>query len=480
MKPNASIKPMPDGVVSSHRIPGSPIVCIKASKNCSEKVIRELKAQQGVQSVELSGKGRIENGPGLEGIRDSDWYRYIKGKEVGRLSLGTGVVVAVIDSGIDLQDNTLLSHVSVNSAEIPGDLIDNDANHYIDDRTGWDFGNWDNDPQDENGHGTEVASIILSLAPGCKILPIKVNQGGGDSFSTAALVAGIYYAAVSLKARVINLSLVVDQDSPAVAEAIRAAYAAGAIVISAAGNDPGPVKFPGSMAEVIAVGGLNDDSPAWFSPEGPEIEIMAPAIGVKSMTLGGVETYVKGTSFSCAMVSGTAADLLGMNPHLGNKTARLLLDSGVRDLGDPGRDYIFGEGALDAGVLGEAAVPSLAFPQEHFAILSSSAPIQVSFHLPPTDTCSSIYIGVLSPGNTLWWLDGYGNWHNAQQDPLSPIATIDPYSSPIDGILFGEKGVFPAFNPVGIPTGIYRWGIAIVDESGRLLAPFAWDCMSLF
>ncbi|NIA09083.1 MAG: S8 family serine peptidase [Nitrospiraceae bacterium] len=480
LKPSAVIRPIPKGIISLRRIPKSPIVCIKVSKDHAEEVIRKLRAQKGIRSIELSGRGSIENNSSLEGVRDSDWYRYIKGKEAKRLSGGTGIIVAVIDSGIDFQDTSLSSHVSVNTAESPGDLIDNDKNGYIDDRTGWDFGSMDNDPQDENGHGTEVSSIILSLSPRCKILPIKINQGGEDSFSTAALVAGIYYAAVSLKARVINLSLVVDQDSPAVAEAIRAAYAAGAIIVGAAGNDHGPVKFPGSMSEVIAVGGLSDDSPAWFSPEGPQIEIMAPAVAVKCITLGSTVNYASGTSFSCAMVSGTSADLLGMNPHLGNKTARLLLDSGVRDLGDPGRDYIFGEGALDGKILAEAAIPSFAFPKGHFAAFSKSVPIQVSFHLPPTDTPSCVYIGVLSPDNTLWWLDGHGDWHDSQQDPLSPIATLGPYSSPIDGMLFGKEGAFPALTTSSIPSGLYLWGVAVVDGSGRSLAPFTWDHMFLF
>ena len=166
--------------------------------------------------------------------------------------------MAVIDTGIDLE-NTIFEPCVLR---------------------GWDFGDNDNEPQDENGHGTEVSSIILALAPECRILPLKINLDGGDTFTTADLVEGIYYA-FSLGARVINLSLTVDQNSEAVSEAIRAAYGAGSLVVAAAGNDSGEVAFPASMDEVIAVGSLYGDIPPWFSPEGLELEITAPGVAVE-------------------------------------------------------------------------------------------------------------------------------------------------------------------------------------------------------
>ncbi len=479
LNPEAVLRPIPRGVISLHRIPGSRIVRMDVSKDCIEEVIRELKEQKGVQSVERSRTGRFESSPGLEGLEDSDWYKEIDGEEIERLSPGTGVVVAVIDTGIDLQDSEFSSRAFVNSGEIAGDVIDNDGNGYVDDWRGWDMGDDDNDPQDENGHGTEVTSVILSLAPDCRVLPIKINQGASDTFSTADLVEGIYYA-ISLGARVINLSLTVDKDSEAVSLAIRAAYDAGAIVVGAAGNDPGLVEFPGSMDEVIAVGGLYGDSPAWFSPHGPEMELMAPGVAIQLISLGGVEVHASGTSFSCAMVSGTAVDLLGMNPHLKNATVRSLLDSGARDLGDPGRDDIYGEGALDGRILFNVSAPHITLPSRPFYIFSRDIPISVSIHIPPTDTPSAVYIGVLSPDNTLWWLDGSGNWHDSDQDPLSPIAWLKPPSESIDGVLFGKNGVFEAFNPAGLPSGFYQWGIAMTDEEQRLLGPVTWAYMLLF
>jgi len=480
LKQGASIQPIPKDVIAYRRIPGSPIFRIKVSKDRADEVMRRLKARKGVRSIERSRRGMIKDDPeaGVF-LKDSEWYEEIKGEKIDELSNGSGVIVAVIDSGIDLENSMFLSRVFVNKGETPGDSIDNDRNGYIDDLNGWDIGDNDNNPQDENGHGTEISSIILTLAPGCRILPIKINEGGNNTFSTASLVEGIFYA-LSFGAKVINLSLTVDGVSEAVAEAIQAAYNAGAIMIAAAGNDySGPVEFPASMNEVIAVGGIYQDLPTWFSPMGAELEIVAPGL-VKLITLKGAEGYGAGTSFSCAIVSGTAAALFGMNPRLKNKTVRLLLDSGTRDLGEPGRDTVFGEGALAGEILFQVAAPDLILPERPSYKFSRSVPIPVSFHIPPTDTRFMVYVGIIYPDNTLWWLDGYGNWHNSQQVPISPIVRLEPSSESIDGVLFGENGAFPAFDPSGLAPGLYQWGIAITDESGQLLGPITWDYMLLF
>lgn len=147
-----------------------------------------------------------------------------------------------------------------------------------------------------------------------------------------------------------------------------------------------------------------------------------------------------------------------MNPHLKNVSVRLLLDSGARDLGDSGRDWIYGKGALDGGLLFRVSAPELTLPPRPFYAFSRSVPIPILFHIPPTDTPSIVYIGIISPDNTLWWLDAYGTWHDSEQDPLSPIAWLGASSEPLDGVLFGENGAFEAFNPVGLPFRVFTSG----------------------
>ena len=73
---------------------------------------------------------------------------------------GNGAVIAVIDSGIDLDHPELIGRLWVNDDEIPGNGIDDDSNGYIDDTWGWDFVNADSDPFDDNGHGTHLAGIV--------------------------------------------------------------------------------------------------------------------------------------------------------------------------------------------------------------------------------------------------------------------------------------------------------------------------------
>ena len=515
---------LPRGVISSRRIPGSSMLLMNVSQDRVAQVIIELKKYKDVLSVELSTDGRIENSFGGEepvipainqgksqrinqvknpmaaginqktaGVEDFSviklnnddikWYKDIDGKKIAELSSGQGVVVAVIDTGIDFSNELFSPDIFVNKGEIAGDAIDNDGNGYVDDINGINIGDDNNNPQDENGHGTEIASVILTVSPHCQLLPIKVNQDGSDTFSTADLVEGIYYA-ISTGADVINLSLTADQDSQAVAVAVRAAHDAGIIVVAAAGNDAGSVEFPASMDEVVAVGGLNNDLQAWFSPQGPEMEITAPAVAIDAISLGGSEVNVSGTSFSCAMISGTAADIAGMNPHLKNETIRNILDSGTRDLGDTGRDDIYGDGGLDGGILFDAASPRLILPFKPFYAFSREAPISISFHLPPTDTAFNVYIGVFSPDNKFWWLDKYGNWHDSEVSLISPIAEFENNSSDsqfLDGVLFGTDGTFDAFNPVKLDSGVYKWGIAITDaNTGELFGPVTWNYMLIF
>jgi subtilisin family serine protease len=123
-------------------------------------------------------------------------------------------MIAVIDTGVDLDHPDLVSSLFVNPGEIAGNNLDDDNNGFVDDVHGYDFANRDANPNDTNGHGTHVAGTIASskngvgatgVAPDAKILPIRVlgDDGSGISIDVAA---GIRYAA-QMGADIINLSL---------------------------------------------------------------------------------------------------------------------------------------------------------------------------------------------------------------------------------------------------------------------------------
>ena len=180
---------------------------------------------------------------------------------------GQGVVVAVVDTGVDLSHPELMSQIWVNPGEIAGNGIDDDGNGYVDDTNGWDFAGGDNNPDDGNGHGTHVAGTIAAanngvgatgVAYGTTIMPVAV-LGSDGSGSYASVAAGIRYA-VDEGAHIINLSLG-GSSSSLVFSAIQYALANNVLVVAASGNDgastPGyPARYSSSLSNVISVGGL--------------------------------------------------------------------------------------------------------------------------------------------------------------------------------------------------------------------------------
>ncbi len=157
-------------------------------------------------------------------------------------SLGTGVIIGLIDSGVDLDHEDLAQNI----------LPD-----------GRDFGDGDDDPDDELGHGTQVCGVIAAIqnndtgisgiAPESMILPLKVNRGGSGIVQEDAVAAAIVYAA-DYGAQIINLSLGWnDGESQIVIDAITYAVEKGVLLVAAAGNESGPVFFPANQEEVIAV-----------------------------------------------------------------------------------------------------------------------------------------------------------------------------------------------------------------------------------
>lgn len=273
---------------------------------------------------------------------------------------GSGVTVAVIDTGVDYLHPDLQNNIWINSDEIANNGLDDDSNGYVDDVRGWDFVNNDNTPfdnglTDEAGHGTFVAGIIaannvsatdiagrqLGVAPDAKIMPVRVFPSLSLYGISEQIAAGIRYAADN-GADVINLSLGYgDGDQPdsfpdaAIESALQYARQAGVVVVIAAGNErayPGAVRpsepaYSAIRDLSIAVGAIEKSGQlADFSnPAGnrPLDYVVAPGVDIFSTSYDSISLLSphiyeigSGTSFSAPYVAGVAALMLSANPNL--------------------------------------------------------------------------------------------------------------------------------------------------------------------
>lgn len=257
---------------------------------------------------------------------------------------GQGVVVAVIDTGVDLDHPDLIQNLYVNPGEIPGNAIDDDGNGFIDDVHGYDFVDRDAKPDDLNGHGTHVAGIIgasrnhfgaTGIAPATSILPVRVldRNGAGNDVQVAA---GIRYAA-QLGANIINLSLG-GAYSFAIDAAIDFARSLGSLVVAAAGNESSslpsyPGRFSATNDHVISVGAYSSSGRrASFSNSvgnSRSIQVDAPGVSIYSTYVGGRYASLSGTSMAAPHIAGLAALTLSANPSLTTRELRDLLSSGA-------------------------------------------------------------------------------------------------------------------------------------------------------
>ncbi|MEG4517129.1 MULTISPECIES: S8 family serine peptidase [unclassified Microcoleus] len=291
--------------------------------------------------------------PDVPDLGGDEWGRdLIKAPEVWAQGLtGDGIVVAVIDSGVDYNHPDLTGNIWSNVGETGVDAIgrnkasngvDDDNNGFVDDFRGWDFVNNDNDPMDDNNHGTHISGLIAAkkdgvgitgTAPTAKIMPLKILDRAGVGKIRDEINAINY--AVANGAKIINVSLGGLQLNAQELDAIRAAEAQGAIVISAAGNDARPqVDYPARFAnEVgIAVGGVTRNGlfADYSNRAGAEtINYFVAAGGdagradsgdiystVPLSQPGIPYRYFAGTSMAVPQVSGVIALMLQANPSL--------------------------------------------------------------------------------------------------------------------------------------------------------------------
>lgn len=345
---------------------------------------------------------------GLQNTGPGAWVRLAWDHSTKR---GSGLIIAVVDSGVDLQHPDLIGQIQ------PG---------------GWDFVNDDNNPDDDHGHGTHVAGIIAAkannlqgiagIAHNAKVLPVKVLNAAntGNTFNIAA---GIVYA-VDRGAKIINLSLGGPTPSTTTEGAIDYAVGRGVIVVAAAGNDgPGTTLYPAAFDNVISVGAHDSTgATASFSSTNSQVDISAAGVDIIStIPISGATVtdpsgyrLLSGTSMAAPHVSGIVGLIVSAGVATTPATVTEALICGARDLNSatlPGRDDAMGWGVVDAdySMKWRYNSPSCKVPQPNDDFERAAPITTVPFdivqpiHSRSATRQASDPADCISPDQTLWY-----------------------------------------------------------------------------
>jgi hypothetical protein len=279
-----------------------------------------------------------------------DWgITRIGASKVWNYGSGSGVTVAIIDTGIQLTHPDLSSNVI----------------------SGYDFVNNDGSATDDNGHGTHVAGIVASTmnnagnigaSYSAKLMPVKVlNESGYGYLSDVA--KGVYYATDN-GARVINMSLGSTYDSDTLRRSIQYASSKGVLIVAAAGNDSGaPCSYPAAYSSVICVVATDQDNKlASFSNIGGELA--APGVSNYSTYINNSYARLSGTSMASPHIAGSAALLMSACNDCSTTEVREILRQTATDLGAQDYDIIFGYGLVNLIDAIEEVLPNDENPTE--------------------------------------------------------------------------------------------------------------------
>ncbi|HWM15895.1 MAG TPA: S8 family serine peptidase [Microbacterium sp.] len=338
-------------VVTSRGADGAPVITttpVKTKTNAKAVVVKALDRSSTIDA-EMNTPVSIDASTYNDSLRSQQWaLTALKAETVQKSAKGSGVTIAVIDTGVNA------THTDLGKTVLAGtDFVAPDSN-----------------ANDENGHGTHVAGIIAAtynnkkgtagMAPKAKILPVRVldKEGGGTSANVAK---GVLYA-VSNGARVINLSLGTTADTTAMRAAVAEAISKNVLVVAAAGNrgctgTGSPTEFPASLPGVVGVGAVDKSlQKASFSSCGSWVDVTAPGAAVistmihNSVGLGCSASAdyctLNGTSFATPYVAAAAA-LAIEKRGWSQATIATKLETSATDLSTAGKDTSTGAGFLN-------------------------------------------------------------------------------------------------------------------------------------
>jgi len=363
------------------------------------------------------------------GTVDSD----IDAPEAWHLTTGSpDIIVAVVDSGVDYNHPDLTANIWTNTGEIAGNRIDDDDNGYIDDIRGWDFANDDNNPLDDNGHGTHCSGTIGAVGNNgigvagvmwtVQIMPLKFLNRKGSGYTADAVEAILY--ANSMGAHVISNSWGGGGYSQSLKDAIDASDA---VMVCAAGNSATDTDiiphYPSSYTsqQIIAVAATDDeDYLASFSNYGPtSVDVAAPGVNILSTYPSKSYAWMSGTSMATPHVAGLAGAIQALHPGMTNLEIKERIMATVdRDSALAGK--IASGGRINAyqALLSSTSIDP---PTASFTVDTTSgvAPLTVQF----IDTSSGT-----APFSYAWDFDSNGAVDSTLQNPSYVYDTAGTYT----------------------------------------------------
>lgn len=279
-------------------------------------------------------------------LSNGQWYATkLRLDTANKISTGKGVVIGVVDSGVDAD------HPALRGQVLPGADFTDSADVSQGDGL-----------IDADGHGTGMASLIVGhgkirgVAPSAKVLPVRIGDGGRRTNFAAAILWAVNHGA-----RVINISSGAPLADPREKYAIDTAINNDVVVVASVGNSPpvSEVQYPARYPGVLAVGATDrSDRHPLVSVRGLNVLLCAPGVGISSARQSDSYAVATGTSDSAALVSGVAALVRSRFPTMSARSVIDRLTATAIDLGEPGRDDLYGFGLVDPVKALTAALPT--------------------------------------------------------------------------------------------------------------------------
>jgi len=383
---------------------------------------------------------------GLEKIKAFDAWDKTQGLEE--------ILLGIIDTGIDYLHPDLENKLYINPGETGIDNngddkqsngFDDDNNGFIDDYRGWDFTDrvgfpfdptggdyldWDNDPMDEQGHGTYISGIagaevnnitgVAGVAPNLKMLNLRAFDPSGYGEEDDVAAAILY--AVQMGVKVINMSFGDNAFSLVLRDVIRFAYSHDVVLVGSAGNSGSSnPHYPSGYSEVISVGNSTiDDFVAGNSNFGSTLDMVAPGSLILTTARDNNYAIISGTSAATPHVTAAAGLILSIQDFT-NEEIKQILKSTTDDIGSPGWDLRSGAGRLNLLKAVTVVAPSIIkfnHPTQDFATLENELTINATV-LSPLFSFYELYFGTgLNPTD----------WTPLIENGLSQFSNEDIYT----------------------------------------------------